>query len=122
MAEGILRSIGRGTVVVESAGTHPSYVHPLAIQVLKEIGIDISGHTSKSVDVFTNQQFDIVITVCNSAKEQCPYFPGAKRTLHIPFEDPVGFRGTEQERLQKFREVRDQINIRMEEFYREELS
>jgi arsenate reductase len=122
MAEGLLRSISKGSVEVASAGTHPSFVHPIAIEVLKEIGVDISGHTSKSVDLFITEHVDVVITVCDSAKERCPYFPGAKRTLHIPFEDPVGFRGTEQERLQKFREVRDQITTRMEQFYREELS
>lgn len=122
MAEGLLRAISKELIEVESAGTHPCYVHPVAIEVLKEIGIDISSHTSKSVDRFIKQQFDYVITVCDSAKERCPYFPGAKSRLHIPFEDPVGFQGTDEERMNKFREVRDEIKKRMEQFIKIELN
>lgn len=120
MAEGILRHLGNGTLEVFSAGTHPSFVHPTAINVMREIGIDISHHTSKSVDQFINEQFDYVITVCDTAKERCPYFAGGKKKLHIPFEDPVMFEGNADERLQKFREVRDKILQTMKEFLHQE--
>ena len=122
MAEGALRRISGNTIEVVSAGTHPSFVHPLAIEAMKEIGIDISHHTSKPVDQFTGGQFDYVITVCDSAKERCPYFPGANHTVHIPFEDPVEFEGTIDERFAKFGEVRDQIFIRMKQLWDEELA
>jgi arsenate reductase len=120
MAEGILRHLGGGTLDVFSAGTHPSFVHPTAIQVMSEIGIDISRHTSKSVEQFMNEAFDYVITVCDSAKERCPYFAGGKKKLHIPFEDPVMVRGNEEERVQKFREVRDNIMEAMKKFLQRE--
>lgn len=120
MAEGILRHLGDGALDVFSAGTHPSFVHPFSIRAMKEIGIDISNHTSKSVEQFVNEPFDVVITVCDSAKERCPYFPGGKKKLHIPFEDPVMFWGNEEEQLQKFREVRDEILQAMKEFIQKE--
>lgn len=122
MAEGALRRISDNALEVVSAGTHPSFVHPLAIEVMKEIDIDISNHTSKSVDQFIRGQFDYVITVCDSAKERCPYFPGAKHTIHIPFEDPVGYDENTNERLMKFREVRDLIFARMKQLWDEELA
>ena len=115
MAEGLLRHFSKGQFEVESAGTHPSFVHPLSIKVMKEIGIDISHHTSKSVEQFIDEQFDYVITVCDSARESCPYFPNAKKRLHIPFEDPVTSWGDEEKRMDKFREVRDQIKEKIQE-------
>ena len=121
MAEGFLRDLTRGTVDVYSAGTHPSYVHPLAIQVMKEAGIDISHHVSKSVHEFVDRKFDWVITVCDDAMEICPVFPGARKTVHLPFEDPVMFNGDMPARLARFRLVRDEIRDRMEQFVRTEL-
>ena len=103
MAEGFLRFLSKGFVEVASAGTHPSFVHPLAIEVMKEIGVDISSHTSKSVNVFLDQQFDYIITVCDNAKERCPIFSGKGKRIHIPFEDPVMFYGDEKQRLEKDR-------------------
>ena len=122
MAEGFLRELTGGSVEVHSAGTHPSFVHPLAIQVMREIGIDISRHASKSVRTFVDVPFDYVITVCDSAKASCPAFPGAGKTLHMPFEDPVMFDGPMELRLEKFREARERIKVRMEKFIDEELS
>ena len=93
----------------------------MAIRVMKEIGIDISHHTSKSVNEFIGNEFDYVITVCDYAKEICPIFPGAHNQQHIPFEDPVMFHGSEEQQLERFRKVRDQIRNRMEEFLTKEL-
>ena len=120
MAEGFLRHLSNDILEVFSAGTIPSIVHPLTVQVMGEVGIDISHHTSKSVAQFVEQKFDYVITVCDNAKESCPIFPGARQTLHIPFEDPVQFIGTKEERLEKFRQVRDQIKVGIERFFRKE--
>ncbi len=90
MAEGLLKSLGKDGFEVFSAGTHPIPVRPKAIQVMKEIGIDISRHYSKTLDRFVDQEFDFVVTVCDSAKENCPVFYGAKETLHWSIEDPWG--------------------------------
>lgn len=119
MAEGLLRHLSNDGIEAYSAGTHPSFVHPIAIQVMKEISIDISHHTSKSVEQFVHEQFDYVITVCDHAKEICPVFPGAKKALHMPFEDPVNFFGEYNARLEKFRRVRDQIKNSMAKFLRD---
>lgn len=116
MAEGLLRHLSNGQMFVESAGTHPSFVHPLAIEVMQEIGIDISSHRSKSVDEFVGQDFDYLITVCDNAREACPVFPGAKKTLHMPFDDPIIFGGTKDERKVHFRSIRDQISEKMNSF------
>lgn len=116
MAEGLLRHDGGGSFEVFSAGTHPSSVRPEAIAVMREIGIDISGHRSKSVDEFAGQPFDTVITVCDNARDVCPVFPGGTRLLHFPFEDPAAVAGTEEERKAAFRRVRDQIRSRLREF------
>jgi arsenate reductase len=121
MAEGLLRDMRKGDIEVESAGTHPSRVHPMAIKVMEEAGIDISHHTSKSVRVFENQKFDYVITVCDHAKAVCPAFPGARKLLHMPIEDPVSMFGDEEMRLDKFRSVRDTIRKRLELFMLEEM-
>jgi arsenate reductase len=109
MAEGLLRHDAGDRFEVESAGTKPSQVRPEAIAAMAEIGIDISGHRSKSVDEFTGQQFDYVLTVCDKAKEICPIFPGNTVTVHRSFEDPAARQGSEEERLAAFRRVRDQI-------------
>ena len=109
MAEGLLRHDAGDRFTVESAGTKPSIVRPEAIAVMKEAGIDISGHHSKSVDEFAGQRFDYVLTVCDNAKESCPVFPGAARRLHRNFEDPAAFEGPDEKRLAIFRRVRDEI-------------
>ena len=119
MAEGLLRSMAGDRLDVYSAGTHPSTVHPLAIQVMAEIGIDISHQRSKHVDLFRDQSFDYILTVCDRAREACPFFPGPARRLHRDFEDPAKAEGSEAERLQVFRRVRDEIRSWLEEFMAE---
>jgi arsenate reductase (thioredoxin) len=109
MAEGLLRHDAGDRFEVESAGTKPSHVRPEAIAAMKELGINISGHRSKSIDEFTGQQFDFVLTVCDNAKESCPLFPGKTVTIHQNFEDPAAVQGSEQERLAAFRRIRDEI-------------
>ena len=117
MAEGLLRARGGDRYAVFSAGTHPRGVHPLAIQVMREIGIDISeptGHRAKSLDEFAGQPpMDLVVTVCDDAAEECPYFPGARRQEHWSFPDPSAVTGSEEERLAAFRSVRDAIAERI---------
>src|SRR5688572_13703473 len=117
MAEGLLRTIGGERFEVFSAGVKPSAVRPEAIQAMKEIGVDISGHRSKSVDEFAGQQFDTVITVCDNAKETCPVFPGKTKRIHQSFEDPPapGESGAE-ETISIFRRVRDEIQEWMNRF------
>jgi len=109
MAEGILRHICHRAYDVFSAGTLPSIVRPEAVAVMKEIGIDISEHRSKSVDEFTGVEVDHVLTVCDNAKENCPYFPAKTRITHHAFEDPAEVHGTEEVRLSAFRRVRDEL-------------
>jgi arsenate reductase len=116
MAEGLFRHEGGDRYEVFSAGTRPSLVRPEAIAVLAELGIDISSQRSKSVDEFVAQPLDIVITVCDNAKESCPVFPGRTLRLHWPFEDPALVLGTEEERQAAFRKVRDQIRRRIRTF------
>lgn len=110
MAEGILRHDSNNNFDVESAGINPGSVRPEAIQVMQEIGIDISNHRSKSIDEFSGQDFDYVITVCDNAREHCPIFPGKATHIHQSFEDPPppGI-GSDDERLAIFRRVRDEI-------------
>jgi arsenate reductase (thioredoxin) len=123
MAEGLLRARGGTRYAVFSAGTHPRAVHPLAIRVMAEIGIDVgeaAGYHAKGIDAFTGQPpIDLVVTVCDEAAEECPYFPGARRQEHWGFPDPSVADGTEEERLAVFREVRDAIAGRVEEFVQE---
>jgi arsenate reductase len=119
MAEGLLRHDGGGDFEVFSAGIRPSHVRPEAIAVMQEIGIDISRHRSKSVDEFSGQALDYVITVCDNAAEACPVFPGSTIRLHWPFQDPAAIEGSEEERRAAFRQVRDQIRIREAEFLEE---
>ncbi len=109
MAEGIIRHELGSSFTVFSAGTKPSLVRPEAIAVMAEIGIDISGHTSKSVDIFVGKDIEHVLTVCDNAKDSCPYFPARTRLLHHEFPDPALAEGTEEERTVVFRRVRDQI-------------
>lgn len=109
MAEGLLRHDAGDRFEVFSAGTRPTSVRPEAILVMRELGIDISGHCSKSVGQFAGQSFDYVLTVCDNAKESCPIFPGGAVKLHQNFEDPAAARGSEETRLALFRRVRDQL-------------
>jgi arsenate reductase (thioredoxin) len=118
MAEGFLKSFD-SNLEVHSAGTNPSkQVHPKSIQVMKEVGIDISNNFTKKVDEFLNNSFDYVITVCDNAKETCPVFIGkVGKQLHIGFEDPAEATGTEEEILATFRKIRDEIKEKFYEFY-----
>jgi arsenate reductase len=109
MAEGLLREMAGDHVEVASAGVSPTQVRPEAIAAMREIGIDISGYRSKSVDEFVNQNFDYVITVCDNANEQCPVFPGQVKRIHWSFDDPAAARGEDDARLSVFRRVRDEI-------------
>jgi arsenate reductase len=110
MAEGLLRHDAGSAFDVESAGTQPSSVRPEAIAVMREIGIDISGQRSKRVDEFRDQPFDIVLTVCDNAKETCPIYIGEHaHRLHHSFEDPAAVEGSEKVRLAAFRQTRDRI-------------
>lgn len=113
MAEGLLRHESGEQFEVYSAGTKPSVVRPEAITAMREIGIDITGHRSKSINEFAGKPLDTVITVCDNAKELCPVFPGTVQHLHWPFNDPAAVDGSEQERLDAFRKVRDQIHGRI---------
>jgi len=116
MAEGLLRHDAGDRFEVESAGTKPSRVRPEAIAVMKELGVDISGQRSKSVDEFRDQSFDYVLTVCDHAKESCPIYPGHANRLHHSFEDPAAVEGSEEQRLLAFRTVRDQIREYLRNF------
>jgi arsenate reductase len=109
MAEGLLRAAAGDRFLVESAGTEKTRVHPLAIRAMGELGIDIGAHESKTLDRFLSGRWDYVITVCDSANESCPVFPHAVHRLHWSFEDPSRVSGTDDERLQVFRRVRDEI-------------
>ena len=114
MAEGLLRHLGGDRVEVASAGTEARGVNPLATRAMAEIGVDLSGHTSKTLDRFLGERWDYVITVCDSANESCPVFPGASTRLHWTFDDPSAATGTEELRLAVFRRVRDEIGARIE--------
>lgn len=116
MAEGLLRESGGDKFEVESAGVISSFVRPQAIEAMKEIGIDISAHRSKSVDEFAGQDFDFVITVCDNAKESCPVFPGKVQRIHWSFDDPAEAEGSEEEKLAVFRLVRDKLEAKLREF------
>jgi arsenate reductase len=109
MAEGILRSLYGDKYEVFSAGSTPDKLNPNAIEVMKEIGIDISSHYAKNVMDFIDKEFDYVITVCGGSGESCPFFPGGKKQIHKDFEDPSSFSGTPEEVREKFRKTRDQI-------------
>ncbi len=117
MAEGLLRARGGPTFEVLSAGTEPRTVHPLAIKVMQELGIDISNQTAKGIRAFASSPpMDLVVTVCHEAQETCPVFPGARRQVHWGFPDPSRVTGTEQERLVAFRHIRDLIAAKIDRF------
>ena len=114
MAEGMLRSLAGDHFEVYSAGTEATHVRPLAIRAMDEIGIDISGQKSKTLERYLREPFDYVITVCDDANEACPFFPGAQSRLHWSIEDPSKVEGSEDERLEVFRRVRDGIKDRVQ--------
>jgi arsenate reductase len=109
MAEGLLRTLAGGRFDVASAGTEATRVHPLAIRAMEEVGIDLTGHTSKTIDALVDQPWDYVITVCDSANERCPMFPGGTTRVHWSFDDPSQAIGTDEDKLKEFRRVRDDI-------------
>ncbi|MBI2946371.1 MAG: arsenate reductase ArsC [Verrucomicrobia bacterium] len=110
MAEGFLRAAAGDVLNVQSAGSKPAgYVHPLAVQVMAEVGIDISQHRSKSMTEFLNEKVETVITVCGNADQACPVFPGQVNRYHWPFEDPAKAEGNDEEKLKIFRAVRDEM-------------
>ncbi len=117
LAEGILCAAAGDSLNVQSAGSKPAgYVHPLAIQVMKEIGIDISSHHSKHMDNFLQQNVETVITVCGNADQACPMFPGQANRHHWGFYDPAHATGTDEEKLAVFRRVRDEIKLVFEAY------
>ena len=115
MAEGLLRHLAGERFEAHSAGTEATHVRPLAVRAMEEVGVDISGHESKTLDRYVEEPFDYVITVCDDANAACPFFPGAVNRLHWPFEDPSRAKGSEEERLAVFRSVRDRIRERIED-------
>ena len=119
MAEGLLRHDGGPEYEVFSAGTHPSHVRPEATQVMREVGIDISGHRSKSVEEFAGQNFDYVITVCDNAKESCPVFPATTKRIHWSLKDPAAVQGSEEQRLAEFRRIRNQLRTHLRQLVQE---
>jgi arsenate reductase len=119
MGEGLFRKEGGQEYEVVSAGTKPSRVRPEAIAVMKEVGVDISGNRSKSVDEFAGQAFDYIVTVCDNARDSCPAFPGVGERIHWSFEDPAAVEGNEDERRAAFRRIRDQIHERVKTFFRD---
>jgi arsenate reductase len=118
MAEGLLRAIAGDRFESHSAGTKPSGVNPLAIEAMREVGIDISTQGSKNASEYLGTRFPFIITVCDNAKEHCPIFPGPSARHHWSFEDPADAVGSDEERMVVFRKVRDQIADRVREFVR----
>jgi arsenate reductase len=116
MAEGLLRHLAGERFEVASAGTEATRVHPLAVRAMREVGVDLSTHTSKTLDGLLDRPWDYVITVCDSANERCPLFPGRTTRLHWSFDDPSRTTGSEDERLDTFRRVRDGIQTRLTEW------
>jgi arsenate reductase len=116
MAEGLLRALAGDRFEAMSAGTEATRVRPLAIRAMEEVGIDISGQESKTLERYLQERLDYVITVCDDANEACPFFPGAQSRLHWSFEDPSKAEGTEEERLAVFRSVRNRIRERIEAY------
>src|SRR5918992_1289569 len=109
MAEGLLRHLAGARFEVYSAGTEATSVRPEAIAAMAELGVDISGQESETLDRYLGEPFDYVVTVCNDANEACPVFPGAKRRLHWSFRDPSRAAGSDEERFEVFRKVRDEL-------------
>jgi arsenate reductase len=122
IAEGYLKHFAKEKATVYSAGVETHGVNPRAIQIMKEDGIDISGHTSNNVNEYRNIEFDYVITVCDNAKERCPFFPSNAQKFHYNFPDPAKATGTEEEILQQFRDVRNMIKKYSQDFVAEHLS
>jgi len=122
MAEGFMKALYGDRYRAFSAGTEPSKVNSYAVRVMHEIGIDISDHRSKSVDEFMDQDLDYVVTVCDHAKEACPFFPGGRYAMHKGFQDPASVAGTEAEKLALFRRVRDEIRDWIEKTFGKEAS
>jgi arsenate reductase len=118
MAEGFLRAMAGDRFEVASAGTEATHVRPLAVKTMAEVGIDLRGQTSKTLDQFVRQPWDFVITLCDSANEACPVFPAAAKRLHWGFPDPSAAKGPEDEKLAVFRAVRDAIKRRLEDWLR----
>jgi arsenate reductase len=110
MAEGLANSLYSDVLKAESAGTKPTYIHPLAIKVMAELGIDISGRRSKNLSEFEGREFDYVVTVCSDADGACPFFPGGGKLIHHGFMDPAGLSGTDEEKTNAFRMIRNEIN------------
>ena len=119
MAEGLLRSMAGDRFAVFSAGTKPSFVRSEAIVAMRELGVDLSYHRSKSVDEYRDASFDYVITVCDNANESCPLFAGKAERIHWSFEDPAAVDGDEETRLGSFRKIRDRIAGRMRSFVKD---
>lgn len=114
MAEAFLRKYGGDRFEVYSAGLEPKGINPYTRRVLAEVGIDMAGHSSKDLNVYLGKvHFGYLITVCSNAEERCPIFPGMGIRLHWPFEDPAAFEGSDDEKIAKFRTVRDQIEARI---------
>jgi arsenate reductase len=113
MAEGLLRSLGGADFEVYSAGTDPQGLNPLAVEAMRESGIDISRHESKSLDRFLGRSFDYVITVCDRARDRCPTLPGDTERIHGGFDDPAAATGTREEQLAQFRRARNEISERL---------
>ncbi len=116
MGEGLLRYYGKDKFEVFSAGLEPSYVHPLTVKAMDELGIDITNQYSKTVNEFLGQDFSYVITVCDGAKERCPVFPGKYNAIHWSIDDPASAEGTENERLKVFRRARHNMLERINHF------
>jgi arsenate reductase (thioredoxin) len=119
MAEGFAKELGEGLIEAHSAGLAPQGVNPRAVTVMKEIGIDISKQTSKSINEQLLKKMDIVITLCDNAAESCPLTPPGIRRIHWPLEDPAKAAGSEEEIMSEFRKVRDEIEKRVKEFINE---
>lgn len=117
MAEGFLRALYGNDYEAFSAGTEPTAVHSLAVEVMREVGIDISSHRAKDVAEFTGGEMDYVVTVCDKAKETCPFFPYGKMFLHQSFPDPSAFEGDEKSKLAYFRHIRDVVRDWIEKHF-----
>lgn len=120
MAEGIINHFMGNKITAFSAGTEASHVNPMAIEIMKEIGVDISGHRSKNLSEFDDQNFDYVITLCGSANETCPLYVGGTKKTHLGFDDPAKATGTHEDILWEFRRVRDEMKERLSAFFQAE--
>ena len=121
MAEGYLRYFANGKAKIYSAGIETHGVNPVAIAVMREDGIDISQHTSNKIEEYSNLDFDYIITVCDNAKENCPYFPSMAKRFHHDFPDPAKWKGSDEEIIQQFRKVRDLVKIYCKKFIEENI-